>query len=62
MTKYRHQQTFITRRKRDETQRKWWSCDENYNQIYNPMLLTNKNGTKCGLQNKNSAKVSLHFR
>ena len=62
MTKYHRQRTFITWRKGDETQRKWWSCDENYNQIYNAILLTNKNGTKYGLQNKNSAKVSLHFR
>ena len=62
MTKYCRQRTFITWWKQDKTQRKWWSCDENYNQIYNAILLTNKNGTKCGLQNKNSAKVSLHFR
>ena len=59
MTKYRRQRTFITRRKRDETQHKWWSCDENYNQIYNAILLMNKNGTKCGLQKKTSTKVSL---
>jgi len=26
------------------------------------ILLTNKNETKCGLQNKNYAKMSLHFR
>ncbi len=25
-------------------------------------MLTNKNETKCGLQNKNYAKMSLHFR
>ncbi len=31
MTKYRRQQTFITWRKRDETQRKCWSCDDDYN-------------------------------
>ena len=60
MTKYCRQRTFITWWKQDKTQRKWWSCDENYNQIYNAILLTNKNGTNCGLQNKNSAKVSLH--
>ena len=40
-------------------QQKWWSCDENYNQMYNAILLTNENGTKCGLQNKDSAKISL---
>ncbi len=31
MTKYRRQRTFITWRKRDETQRKCWSCDDDYN-------------------------------
>ena len=62
MTKYCRQRTFITWRKRDERERKWWSCDKNYNQMYDAILLMNKNGTKCGLQNKNSAKVSLHFR
>ncbi len=31
MTKYRRQRTFITWRKRDETQRKWWSCDDDDN-------------------------------
>ncbi len=30
--------------------------------MYNAILLTNKNDTKCGLQNKNYAKMSLHFR
>ncbi len=30
--------------------------------MYNAILLTNKNVTKCGLQNKNYAKMSLHFR
>ncbi len=30
--------------------------------MYNAILLTNKNETKCGLQNKNYAKMSLHFR
>lgn len=38
---------------RDETKRKCWSCDEDYEEIYNGTLLTNKDGTKCGLQNKN---------
>ncbi len=36
MTKYRRQRTFITWRKRDETQRKCWSCDDemfNYNRL-----------------------------
>ena len=55
MSKYCRQRTFITWRKWDETQRKWWSCDENYNQIYNAILLMNENGTKCGLQNKTSS-------
>ncbi len=31
MTKYRRQRTFITWRKRDETQRKCWSCDDDDN-------------------------------
>ncbi len=31
MTKYRHQRTFITWWKRDETQRKCWSCDDDDN-------------------------------
>ena len=44
-----------------ETQRKWWSRDENYNQIYNATLLTNKNGTKCGLQDKTLLKYLLIF-
>ncbi len=30
--------------------------------MYNAISLTNKNETKCGLQNKNYAKMSLHFR
>ncbi len=29
--------------------------------MYNAILLMNKNETKCGLQNKNYAKMSLHF-
>ncbi len=29
--------------------------------MYNAISLTNKNETKCGLQNKNYAKMSLHF-
>lgn len=28
-------------------------CDYNYNKIYNTILLTNENETKCGLQNEN---------
>ena len=31
MNKYRRQQTFIKWRKWDETQRKCWSCDDDYN-------------------------------
>ncbi len=30
--------------------------------MYNAISLTHKNETKCGLQNKNYAKMSLHFR
>ncbi len=29
--------------------------------MYNAILLTNKNETKCGLHNKNYAKMSLHL-
>ena len=44
-----------------ETQRKWWSRDKNYYQIYNATLLTNKNGTKCGLQDKTLLKYLFIF-
>ncbi len=45
-----------------QTQRKCWSCDDDDNLMYTAISLTNKNETKCGLQNENYAKMSLHFR
>ena len=49
--------TFITWRKRDETQRKWWSRDENYNQIYNATLYMQMQLRWLNINNKTQSEV-----